>query len=184
MQHDFKLRRRLIFGGLLLLVAADVALAAYSWRLASSTRTPEKDFVLQARNLKLLRGDIKQARNIQQDMPNIQKDCDLFEQMLFPASKGDSSVVADLGGIAKKAGLQLDDLSFRHKEGADRNLTEVVIDATVTGDYKSVVQFLNGLQRSQNVYEVDNLSLATEAQNQTGVVKVVMHMKTYFRTAA
>jgi type IV pilus assembly protein PilO len=184
MRHDFKLQRRLLLGGALLLAAADVALAFYSWHLAASPHTPQQAFQVQARNLDLLRADINRAQGIQKNMPNIQKDCDRFEQMLFPASTGDSSVVSELGAIAKKAGLQLDDLTFHHKEIANRNLTEVPIDATVSGDYKSVIQFLNGLQRSQNVYEVDNLSLATEAQNQTGSVKVVVHLRSYFRTAA
>jgi type IV pilus assembly protein PilO len=184
MRSDFKLERRLILGGVLLLVAVDLALAAYSWRLSSSAHTPEKDFAVQDRNLKLLRADIKHAQSIQLDMPNIQKDCDRFEQMLFPASTGYSSATAELGNTAKKAGLQLDDLAFHQKEIANRNLTEISIDATVSGDYKSVIQFLNGLQRSQGVYAVDTLSLASEGRDQTGTVKIVVHMKSYFRTAA
>jgi hypothetical protein len=65
-------------------------------------------------------------------------------------------------------------------------MTEVIVDATVTGDYKRVIAFLNGLQRSGNLYEVDALTLASENTNQgsANVIKVVMHLKTYFRTAA
>ena len=64
------------------------------------------------------------------------------------------------------------------------NLTEVLIDATINGDYKSVIRFLNGLQRSTN-YQVDNLTLATDNTNQgaSGVIKVSLHLRTYFRTA-
>jgi len=63
-------------------------------------------------------------------------------------------------------------------------MTEVAIDATVTGDYKSVVGFLNGLQRSSNLYQVDSLSLASENANQASanVIKVALHLRTYFRT--
>jgi len=61
----------------------------------------------------------------------------------------------------------------------------VMIDATVDGDYKSVIQFLNALQRSTNLYEVDSLNLATENANRgpANVLKVALHLKTYFRTA-
>jgi hypothetical protein len=49
-----------------------------------------------------------------------------------------------------------------------------------------VIQFLNGVQRSPNLYEVDALALATENANQgaSGAIKVTVHLKTYFRTAA
>ena len=59
------------------------------------------------------------------------------------------------------------------------------MDATVTGDYVSVVRFLNSLQRSENLYEVDGLSLTEDSQNHTanGPIRVVVHMKTYFRSA-
>jgi hypothetical protein len=65
-------------------------------------------------------------------------------------------------------------------------MTQVLVDATVVGDYKNVIQFLNGVQRSPNLYEVDALVLATENVNQapSGAIKVALHLKTYFRTAS
>ncbi len=65
-------------------------------------------------------------------------------------------------------------------------MTEVAIDATVNGNYKSVIAFLNGLQRSASLYEVDSLTLASENANQASanLIKVALHLKTYFRTAA
>ena len=65
-------------------------------------------------------------------------------------------------------------------------MTQVTMDAAVVGDYKSVIQFLNGVQRSPNLYEVDALVLATESANQgpSATIKVSVHLKTYFRTAS
>ena len=65
-------------------------------------------------------------------------------------------------------------------------MTEIAIDATVNGDYKSVIGFLNGLQRSPSLYAVDSLALASEKASQTSsnVIKVALHLKTYFRTGA
>jgi hypothetical protein len=65
-------------------------------------------------------------------------------------------------------------------------MTEVVMDATISGDYKSVIQFLNGVQRSNSLYEIDALTLASENANQgpAGAIKVAVHLKTYFRTTA
>jgi Tfp pilus assembly protein PilO len=186
MRSDFTFRRQAILGGVALLVLADVALAVYSWQLASAPQTPRQQFSLEMKQHDLLKADIKRAQDIRDKIPAIQKDCDQFEQSLSPASSGYSFVTSELGSIAKKSGTQLGDLSFRQTEVASRGTTEVTIDATVGGDYKSIIQFLNGVQRSANLYAVETLTLATENANQgnSGVLKVSLHLKTYFRTAS
>ena len=186
MPRDFTLRKRIILGGVILLVVADVALAVYSWQMTSSPQAPQTQFAQQQLLLKLRKRDIDDAQAIRADTPKIQKDCDQFEASLFPASSGYSSVIAELGGIAKKSGIRLEDLTFKPTDIPSRGLREVEIDATVNGDYKSVIGFLNGLQRSSNPYVVDSLTLAAETANQApaNVIKVALHLKTYLRTAA
>jgi Tfp pilus assembly protein PilO len=186
MRRDFTLRKRIILGGVILLVAADLALAVYSWQLSSAPHTPQERLAIENRQRDLLRADIERAQKIRNNIPSIQKDCDRFEQSLFPASSGYSAVRSELGAIARKSGIQLEDLSFKQTEIANRGMTEVAIDATVNGNYKSVIGFLNGLQRSPNRYAVDSLTLASENANQASanVIKVALHVKTYFRTTA
>ena len=186
MRHDFTFRRQAILAGVVLLVLGDVALAVYSWQLASAPRTPRQEFSLEMTQHDLLKADIKRAQGIRDKIPAIQKDCEQFEKSLFPASSGYSAVTAELDGIARKAGIQIEDRSFRSTEIASRNMTEVMIDATVNGDYKSVIQFLNSVQRSPNLYAVDALALAPEnaSQGNSGALKVSLHLKTYFRTAS
>jgi type IV pilus assembly protein PilO len=186
MSRDFTWRRRIILVGVVLLVLADVALAAYSWQLASAPHAPEKRIAGETKLRDVLKGDIKRAQDIRDNIPAIQKDCDRFEQSLFPASAGYSAVRSELGTTARKHGVQLDDLSFKQTEIPSRGMTEVTIDATVNGDYKSVISFLNGLQRSANLYAVDSLTLGTENANQASanVIRVTLHLRTYFRTAA
>jgi hypothetical protein len=186
MRRDFTARKRIIVGSVILLVLADVALAAYSWELSSAPRATREPGAVGVRPQDLLRADIKRAQEIRDSIPAIQKDCDRFEQSLFPASSGYSAVRSELGAIARKSGSRLADLSFKPTDIASRGMTEVAIDATVDGDYKSVIGFLNGLQRSNNLYAVDSLTLASDSSNQTSanVIKVALHLKTYFRTAA
>jgi Tfp pilus assembly protein PilO len=183
MRHDFTLERRAILFGVVTLVAADIALAVYGWNL-SSARRPQQDLVILTRNRDLLRADIGRAQDIRQKIPAIQKDCDQFEQSLFPASTGYSSVSAELGSIANKAGLQLESRSFLQSEVKGRDLEQVEIEAVVTGGYSGVVRFLNGLQRSNNVYAVEALQAKADETQQggRGEVRVSMHIKTYFRT--
>ena len=186
MRRDFTARKRIIVGSVTLLVLADVALAAYSWQLSSAPHTTRQPGAIEIRPQDLMRADIRRAQAIRDNIPAIQKDCDRFEQSLFPASSGYSAVRSELGAIARKSGSRLADLTFKPTDIASRGMTEVAIDATVDGDYKNVIGFLNGLQRSANLYEVDSLTLASENSNQTSanVIKVALHLKTYFRAAA
>ena len=178
MRHDFTVERRVILFGVVALVAADIALAGYGWN-----RRFQQDLALATRNRDLLRADISRAQDIRQRMPAIQKDCDEFEQSLHPASTGYSSVSAELSTIANKAGLQLESRSFQQSEMKGRNLEQVEIEAIVSGSYSGVVRFLNGLQRSSNVYAVEALQAKAEVGQQArqGEVRVSMHIKTYFR---
>lgn len=186
MASDFRIQKRLIIGGLVLLIAADIALAAYRWNMGGSSGDRAADLARQDKELKVSRADVARAQGIQKSMPVIQADCDKFERMLFPASTGYSSVTSDLDSIAQRAGAQVQDLNFKQTEIPQRGLTSVEITSVISGNYSSVVHFVNGLQRSSSVYILDSLSLGTETQNPgTGSqIKVTLHLQTYFRTAA
>jgi type IV pilus assembly protein PilO len=186
MRRDFTWRRRIILVGVVLLVLADLGLVAYSWQLASAPHAPQKQLAVETKQRDLLRADIKRAQEIRDNVPATQKDCQRFEQSLFPASAGYSAVRSELGDTARKSGIQIEDLSFKQTEISNRGMTEVTVDATVNGNYKSVIGFLNGLQRSANLYSVDSLTLGSNETNQSSanVIKVALHLRTYFRTAA
>lgn len=186
MARDLTFRRRTIIGCIVFLVLADVALAAYSWELASAPGTPQQQLSAETKQHDLLKAGVKRAQDIRDKIPAIQKDCGQFEASLFPASTGYSSVTSELGGLARNAGTELEAMGFKQTEIVSRGLTEVAIDATVSGNYKSVIHFLNSVQRSRNHYAVDGLSLGAENSNQaaSGIVKIALHLKTYFRTGA
>jgi hypothetical protein len=184
MERNFKVWKRLILTGLTLLLGADLALLAYSWRMSLTPQTPKKEVSAEVQQLEVLRADIRRAEEIKQKMPSTQQDCDKFEHALRPASSGYSAVTAELGTIAAKSALHLDALTFKQNPIPNRNLEVVDMDATVNGDYASVVRFLNGLQRSDSVYAVDAITVTGDSQSHSGngPVRVLLHMKTYFRT--
>jgi hypothetical protein len=186
MRRDFTLRKRIILLGVVLLVLADIGLASYSWQLSSAPHAPVQQLAVETKQHNLLKADIKRAQDIRDNIPATQKDCDRFERSLFSASSGYSAVRSELGATAGKSGIKIEDLTFKPTKIADRGMTEVMIDATVNGDYKSVIGFLNGLQRSANLYAVDALTLGSDNANQASanVINVKLHLKTYFRTAA
>ena len=185
MRHDFKIKKRLIVFLLVLLIAADIVLGAYSWNLASA-QTAQQELGLMMRNRDLLKTDIQRANEIRGHIPAIRKDCDAFEQSLFPETTGYSAVTAELSSLAAKSGLRLDSRAFNPKAVKGHHLTELKIEAQVTGDYRGVVRFLNGLQRSDNFYAVEGLAAHSATQGQAtpkGSLQVTVHLKTYFRPA-
>lgn len=186
MARDFTTRRRAILGGVICLVAADLALAAYSYQLTAQPLTTGSVFTRQEEYVKRLKASVERAEQIREDMPNTQHDCEKFEHMLLPASTGYSSVLSELRDIAKKSGVRPPDVGFKPTPVSSRGLIEVVIEPTIEGDYKNVILFLNGLQRSANIYEVESLALAPQKDNKgpINVIKVGLHLKTYFRSGA
>jgi len=181
MARDFKFERRTIIVGVALLLTADVALGVYSWRLSKAPPTTLQSMNAEEKTLTLLKADIVAAEKVVANFPNTIKDCDKFEQALPHASNASSSIDAELGDVSKKAGIQLTGVVFHDKEMPGRDITERMMDATVSGSYENVVRFLNGLQKSQNHYVVDSLELSTEAQTPS-VLRVSVHMRTFFRT--
>ena len=183
MRRDFTTRKRVILGFVIILLLADAGLAAYSYELATAPRRSLKDSEREALQLKTLQADITRAQKIKDDMPTTQKDCEKFEKSLLAASSGYSSLSSELGAIARKSGVRQDDLTFKPTAVPERGMTELAIDSTISGDYRSVIAFLNGLQRSNNNYIVESLTLAPDNSNQgpANVIKVGLHLKTYLR---
>jgi Tfp pilus assembly protein PilO len=184
MRPDFKMKQRLILLLLVLLVAADVALGVYTWNSASA-ESAQQELSLLTRNRELLKKDIQRAEEIRSRIPSIQKDCDAFEQSLFTENTGYSTISSELGTLAAASGLRLDSNSFQSKALKGAPLTELGIDAQVTGDYRGVVKFLNGLQRSNSYYAVQGLSArsAGQVKGAQGALSVTVHIKTYLRAA-
>lgn len=184
MRENFKIKKRVIVLLLVLLIAVDIALGAYTWNLASA-QAAQQELALMMRNRDLLKKDIQRAHEIRGHIPAIQKDCDAFEQSLFPETTAYSAISAELDSLAGKSGLRLDSRALKPKAVKGYDLTELDIDAQVTGDYRAVVRFLNSLQRSTNFYAVEGLTARSQTRSQgpKGGLQVTVHIKTYYRAA-
>ena len=185
MDRTLTVKRRLILAGLVILLACDLALGAYSWHTANTLRKPMAALFSDSRKLQLLRIDVDNADRIRHDLPTTVADCDRFEASLLSATTGNSAITAELDDLSKKAGLQIQSLAFHHKDLAARNLTEVELEISVNGTYANIVKFMNSLQRSKNPYAVDSVVLQSGGQQGApNELHIAMHMKTFFRTAA
>jgi len=166
---------------LALLLAADVALCVFllqaSREAPDEIRAQRDRLALQER---LLKSDIERGEKIRASLPQVGKDCqDFYQRSFLDASTGYSSVETDLGAIAAKSGLKTSGFSFKEEPVKDRGVTEMTITTSVDGNYASVIQFVNGLERSKNFYLLNNLSLSSAT---SGEVKLQLELHTYFRT--
>jgi len=183
--RDFAVQKKLILAGLAVLLLADGALAYFSMKLAVPRETREQVLTAQSRDVALVKADVERAKEIQQSMPDTLKMFENFESTLLQASKGYSVFSQEMDEFAKESHVIIEDVKFKEKEITGRNLSEVTIEATVSGDYNGIVVFLNRLQRSKNVYIINELAVDSQTQSQgpPGALRVNLHMKTYFRKA-
>lgn len=162
-------------------LAADGALTVVSWRAA--TEAPQSQSQERARlsaKLKLLKMDVKNGQRIERHLPGLAKECDEFYQNdLLPSSSGDTAVISDIGKMAKDSGVETSGLGLREKEVKGSGLEEVEISGSVEGSYQSLIQLINDIERSPHFYLLDELTLGSA---KSGVVKLQVSLRTYFRT--
>jgi hypothetical protein len=185
MMRNFAAQKKLIIGGLIALLLADGALAYFSMKTSVPRDMREQSLTAQTREVALIKADIERAKKIQQAMPETLKKFEEFEGTLLPAAKGYSVISQEMDEYAKDARVIVEDVKFHEKEVAGRSLSEVVVESTVSGDYNGIVIYLNRLQRSKNVYIVDELAVDSQNQSQgpPGTLRVNLHLRTYFRKA-
>lgn len=163
------------------MLAVDGALIVVSWRAASEAPQSQATQRAQlAARAKLLATDVRKGREIEARLPNVSRECDGFYQKdLLPASSGDTTVLSDIGKIARDANVQAGGIQLHEKDVKERGLEEVEISGTVQGDYQSLIRLIDGIERSPHFYLLEKLSLTSE---NSGVVKLQVGLRTYFRT--
>jgi type IV pilus assembly protein PilO len=95
-----------------------------------------------------------------------------------------SGVVAELGVLTQHAGVRLPRVQYNQLmvPGLTKGnaLTEVRMDANVSGDYRPVVQFLSSLERDPMFFLIGGINLTGQ---QTGQVNLRIRLTTFLRPA-
>ncbi|HVB32879.1 MAG TPA: GspMb/PilO family protein [Patescibacteria group bacterium] len=174
--------KRWVQVALIVLFALDAGLAVERWRM--SVTSSEQQLQLQVVRLRAevgaMQANLSRAETVKRSIPRIAADSNRFyKQELLGPSQGYAELVADLGSIARSAGLQTTGVRFSQKPVAEHNVTEVDATAVIEGSYEGLIRFVNGLERSKNFYVLDSLELASSTGGQ---VKLNIRLHTYFRT--
>lgn len=183
--RDFRVKKQIIIAALAALLLADSAFLYFNSRLSNPGQNRQQLIATRTRQLALVKADVKRASEIREKIPQVLKEFDQFENTLLPASKGYSVISQEMDAYARDTHLTVEDVKYHEKEVSGRNLSEVILDAEVSGDYNGIVSFLNHLQRSKNVYIVDSLAVdtATWGQAAAGTLRVNLHLRTFYRKA-
>ena len=106
------------------------------------------------------------------------RDADAFYQTRLPYA--DSQVAAEIGVLAHKAGVRWTHAQYAYFPvlPARYALTQVSIDASVSGDYRPIVMFINSLERDKVFFVINGIDLSGQ---QSGQVNLRIRLTTYLR---
>jgi type IV pilus assembly protein PilO len=107
------------------------------------------------------------------------KDSDKFYKQRLPYAN--SEIAAELGALAKKQGVKMTRVQYAYGPvlaGTTGELTEARMDASLSGDYRPLVLFINGLERDKMFFMIRGLTLTGQ---QSGTVGLRLKLTSYLR---
>jgi hypothetical protein len=119
-------------------------------------------------------------RGLDEKLVKSTEDADAFYATRLPY--GYSEVAAELGVLTKKANVHLGQVHYTQAPVPGVSaLTEVKMDAIISGDYRPIVQFINAIERDKQFFVITGINLTGQ---QTGQVNLRMRMTTYLRDSS
>jgi type IV pilus assembly protein PilO len=120
----------------------------------------------------------KPLRGLDVKLENSTKAADAFYAKRLPFAY--SEFLTELGALTKKEDVRLSRVQYAPAavlSGKDA-LTEVQMDASISGDYRPMVQLINVLERDKMFFVIKSISLTGQ---QTGQVNARLRLVTYMR---
>ncbi len=93
-----------------------------------------------------------------------------------------SQVLSELGVLTKRENVRLGRVQYTYLPvlAGDYGLTEVRMDASISGDYRPVIGMINSLERDKMFFAITGITLTGQ---QTGQVNLRLRLITYLRAA-
>jgi len=127
--------------------------------------------------LKALEHQTAPLRGLDQRVTDSRAQMRSFYAKRIPANY--SSILTRVGDIEVKSGVRLSRVLY--SQGATSgDLTEISLDAGVSGEYPQIMRFVNGLERDQNFFIVRAMALTGQ---QGGLVNLRLRVSTWLRAA-
>ena len=128
--------------------------------------------------LKTARLQAQPLRGLDAKIAASTQDADAFYADRLPYAE--SQVLTELGHLAQKTDVRWANAQYAQVPvlSGDYALTELHMDASVSGDYRPIVEFINSLERDRMFFLVAGINLSGQ---QTGAVNLRIHLITYLR---
>lgn len=167
------------FAGVAALVVLDLFLVTHlflSWQAVAASNA---DAAAQQRNLlTVAQIAARPLQGIDQKLAASTQQADAFYQQRLPYAY--SQILTELGVLTSRTGVRYTRGQYAQVPvlTGSAALTEVHIDASISGEYRSVVGFINALERDRLFFTISSLTLTGQ---QTGQVNLRLRITTYLR---
>jgi len=167
------------FAGLAALAVLVLYLMAHLAFVAQALKSSNQDALDEQRNaLRAAEIAAKPLRGLDVKLVDSTKAADQFYALRLPYAY--SQVAAELGVLTKHAGVRLARVQYSQDPvlSGSAALNEVHMDASVSGDYRPVVEFINATERDKMFFVINGINLTGQ---QTGQVNLRIRLTTYLR---
>jgi hypothetical protein len=166
---------------LAVVVAADVFIGvryALAWRAIRSGESGS--FIQEGLRYKQLEMQMQHLNGLPKKVDAANEDAQKFYDERIPPNW--STVLAQLGEVATKNQVKLSRAAYA-ENAAIGGLTELHIDAGLSGQYSDLMHFINGIERDKDqvFFIIDGVTLTGQ---QGGLVNLRLRMTTYIRAGA
>jgi len=172
----------LYYAGIVLVIIVNLYLLVqifFAWRTASS----QNPAALEQQTIAMKTAEIatKPLEGLDGKLTNATADADAFYAKRLPVSYSD--VLAELGALTTQQRIKLTRVQYSDSpvlNGSAGALTEIRMDASLSGDYRPLVLFINSLERDKMFFLIRGVTLTGQ---QSGTVGLRLALTTYLRPA-
>jgi Tfp pilus assembly protein PilO len=163
------------FAALLIVVVVLATRFALDWA-ATSTSTIDAMANKQV-ELKALELQTAPLRGLDARVDKTREQIKNFYDTRIPANY--SQILTQIGDLEVKSGVRLMRVQYVQRPPGDR-LTEIVMDAGVSGEYPQIMHFINSLERDKTFFVIRGMGLTGQ---QGGLVNLRLQVSTWLRPA-
>jgi len=127
--------------------------------------------------LKALEFQTAPLRGLDQRVAESRKQMQAFDRKRIPANY--SLISSRIGDLEVASGVRLSRVQYTQGK-PDSGLTEISMDAGISGDYSSIMRFVNSLERDQTFFIIRAMTLTGQ---QSGQVNLRIQLSTWLRPA-
>jgi type IV pilus assembly protein PilO len=164
-----------VAGALLILILVLGVRFFLAW---STLRSAGPDELAQQQNtLRALQLEMSPLRGLPQKVTESRSQADQFYAARFPTAY--STISATINDLALKNSVRQTNLAYTPFP-ASGGLSEVRLDASLSGEYPSLMHFINALERSKTFFLISGITLTGQ---QGGMVNLRLRLITYLHAA-